>query len=77
MGISPTLLAFTLSATAALATSKPNILLIVSDNQGQPCLSCIGTEPMPTPNLHRLPVDGVRAKDLHVAASTSATARDG
>jgi len=39
-------LVLTLGAAAALAASKPNILLIVSDDQGYPDLGCIGAKPV-------------------------------
>ena len=45
---------------------KPNILLIVSDDQGYPDLSCIGTKPVLTPNLDRLAAEGVRAMNFYV-----------
>ena len=36
---------FTLDASPA-AAAKPNVLLIVSDDQGYPDLGCIGTKPI-------------------------------
>jgi arylsulfatase A-like enzyme len=53
--------------TAALqAAERPNILLIVSDDQGYPDLSCIGTKPVQTPHLDRLASQGVRATNFYV-----------
>ena len=46
---------------------QPNILLIVSDDQGYPDLGCIGTKPVRTPNLDRLAAEGVRATEFYVA----------
>ena len=45
----------------------PNILLIVSDDQGYPDLGCIGTKPIRTPHLDRLAAEGVRATSFYVA----------
>lgn len=52
-------------ASAALA-AKPNVVLIVSDDQGYPDLGCIGTKPIQTPNLDRLASEGVRATSFYV-----------
>ena len=41
-------------AAAAIAASPPNVILIVSDDQGYPDLGCIGSKPFITPNLDRL-----------------------
>src|SRR6478752_4454665 len=63
------ILALILSTLAVVATSDarpPNILLIVSDDQGYPDLSCIGTKPVKTPNLDRLAAEGVRATSFYV-----------
>jgi arylsulfatase A-like enzyme len=56
------LVAFTLAAQAV----PPNILLIVSDDQGYPDLGCIGTRSILTPNLDRLAAEGVRATSFYV-----------
>ncbi len=56
---------FTLDAPPA-AAAKPNVLLIVSDDQGYPDLGCIGTKPIKTPNLDRLAAEGVRATSFYV-----------
>ena len=47
-------------------TSSPNIVLVVSDDQGYPDLGCIGTKPLQTPNLDRLAAEGVRATSFYV-----------
>jgi arylsulfatase A-like enzyme len=48
------------------ADRKPNIILIVSDDQGYPDLGIIGTKPIQTPNLDRLAREGVRATSYYV-----------
>ena len=55
-----------LPAAMASAAERPNILLIVSDDQGWPDLGCIGTKPVRTPNLDRLAANGVRATSYYV-----------
>ncbi len=51
---------------AGAAPSRPNILLIISDDQGYPDLGCIGTKPIKTPTLDRLAAEGVQATSFYV-----------
>jgi arylsulfatase A-like enzyme len=51
---------------AFAADRKPNIILIVSDDQGYADLGIIGTKPFLTPNLDRLAREGVRATSYYV-----------
>jgi arylsulfatase A-like enzyme len=60
------LAALLLSSTHLAGAEKPNILLIVSDDQGYPDLGCIGTKPIKTPHLDRLAQSGVRATSFYV-----------
>jgi arylsulfatase A-like enzyme len=46
--------------------ARPNILLIVSDDQGWPDLGCIGKKPIQTPHLDRLAKEGVRLTNYYV-----------
>jgi len=55
-----------LLATANGQASRPNILLVVSDDQGWPDLGCIGTKPFQTPHLDRLAKEGVRLTNYYV-----------
>ena len=59
-------LVFCLVSMVAASARPPNILLIVSDDQGYPDLGCIGTKPVKTPNLDRLAAEGVRATSFYV-----------
>lgn len=59
------LLAWFATCTLLLAR-QPNILLIVSDDQGYPDLGCIGSKPVKTPALDRLAAEGVRATNFYV-----------
>ena len=54
------------TAPASNKERRPNILLIVSDDQGYPDLGCIGTKPVLTPTLDRLAAEGVRATSFYV-----------
>ncbi len=50
----------------AAAPAQPNVLLIVSDDQGWPDIGCMGHKDIQTPNLDRLVADGVRATNFYV-----------
>jgi arylsulfatase A-like enzyme len=51
---------------AVPGAQPPNIVLIVSDDQGYPDLGCIGLKPIQTPNLDRLASEGVRLTNFYV-----------
>jgi arylsulfatase A len=51
---------------ALAARRPPNILLIVSDDQGYHDLGCYGNDQIKTPHLDRLAAQGVRLTDFHV-----------
>lgn len=53
-------------ASSEMSRSKPNILLIVSDDQGYPDLGGLGAKPIETPHLDRLAAEGVRATSFYV-----------
>ena len=70
------LAAGTLAATPALLlsqtrqlsqTRKPNIVLIVSDDQGYADLGCCGRPELKTPNLDKLVSEGVRLTSFYVS----------
>ena len=46
--------------SAACLGAQPNVVLIISDDQGYPDLGCIGSKPLITPNLGKLAAEGVR-----------------
>lgn len=56
--------AFVLSLLPLAAA--PNVILIISDDQGWPDLGCIGSKPLITPNLDRLAAEGVRGTSFYV-----------
>ncbi len=53
-------------SAASGAGRTPNVLLIVSDDQGYPDLGIIGTKPIITPTLDQLCREGVRATSFYV-----------
>jgi arylsulfatase A-like enzyme len=59
-------LALLLAAGATAADRKPNVIVIVSDDQGYPDLGIIGTKPILTPHLDQLAREGVRATNFYV-----------
>ena len=61
-------------ACSALA-KQPNVILIVSDDQGYPDLGCIGTKPVLTPNLDKLAAEGVRGTNYYVTWSACTPSR--
>src|SRR4051812_20452483 len=48
------------------AANRPNILLIVSDDQGWPDLGCMGLKPIQTPHLDELAKQGIRLTNYYV-----------
>jgi len=61
-----------LSALAA-APAKPNVLLVLTDDQGYGDLSCHGNPVLKTPNLDRLHGESIRFTSFHVAPMCTPT----
>ena len=55
------------------AASPPNVVLIMSDDQGYGDLGCHGNELIQTPNLDRLHAESVRFTNFHVDPTCSPT----
>ncbi len=55
-----------LGISAAAGSQRPNLLLIISDDQGYPDLGCLGLKPVRTPTLDRLAAEGVRGTSFYV-----------
>ncbi len=72
-------LLLSVSATAAAAPAKPiagaqpNILFILTDDQGYGDISAHGNPVLKTPHLDRLRAEGVRFTDFHVSPTCSPT----
>lgn len=60
-------------AAASLAGSRPNIIFILTDDQGYGDISAHGNPILQTPNLDRLHREGVRFTDFHVSPTCSPT----
>lgn len=60
------LLGFVVPDLLVADDSKPNVLLIISDDQGWPDLGCLGLKPVKTPSLDRLAAEGTRATNFYV-----------
>jgi arylsulfatase len=59
--------------TALPAADKPNIIFILTDDQGYGDLSCTGNPILKTPNMDRLHAEGVRFNEFHVSPTCSPT----
>ena len=55
------------------ADGRPNVVLIITDDQGYGDLGCHGNPVLKTPNLDQLYADSVRLVDYHVAPTCSPT----
>lgn len=55
--------------------TPPNLLLILSDDQGYADLSCLGTPGVSTPNLDRLAANGIRMTDWYANSPICAPSR--
>ena len=72
----PTLLALLLGAFLAVsltAADNPNIVIVITDDQGYGDLSCHGNPVVKTPHLDSLASESVRLEDYHVAPTCSPT----
>ena len=56
-----------------LEARRPNIIFLLTDDQGYGDLSCHGNPILKTPNLDRLHDEGVRFTDFHVSPTCSPT----
>lgn len=65
--------AFALFHSSFAVESRPNILFILTDDQGWPTLGCYGSKKVPTPHLDTLARDGVRFTDAYVTPQCTPT----
>jgi arylsulfatase A-like enzyme len=68
-----TLTAAPLALTAQQQMRQPNIILILTDDQGYGDLGCHGNPVIKTPNLDRLHHESVRFTDFHVSPTCAPT----
>ncbi len=57
----------------SLAGSRPNIVLVMTDDQGMGDLSCMGNEVLRTPNLDQFYTRSTRFTDFHVSPTCAPT----
>src|SRR3954471_22431044 len=57
----------------ALANRKPNIVFIITDDQGYGDLSCHGNPVLKTPNLDKFHAQSVRLTDFHACPMCTPT----
>ena len=62
-----------LCVVTAGAVQRPNVVLVITDDQGYGDLSCHGNSVLKTPHLDKLHADSVRLTDYHVAPTCSPT----
>lgn len=69
----PTLLFLFVFAASSWAKDKPNVVIVITDDQGYGDLSCHGNPVLKTPELDELYAESVRLKDYHVSPTCSPT----
>lgn len=62
-----------LSSNALFAAKKPNVVIVITDDQGYGDLSCHGNPILKTPNIDALHAESVRLTDYHVSPTCSPT----
>jgi arylsulfatase A-like enzyme len=76
VGVSSAALGLThlsVAETRALAAARPNIILIMTDDQGYGELACHGNPILKTPHLDQLYRESIRFTDFHVSPTCSPT----
>ncbi len=68
-----TVLAGVAPRQAKSAPSRPNVLLIMTDDQGYGDLSCLGNTVLSTPHLDQLHAQSMRLTDFHVSPTCAPT----
>jgi arylsulfatase A-like enzyme len=68
-----TLLIFSFSNTSTFSQKQPNVIIIMTDDQGYGEFSCHGNPITQTPNIDKLASAGVRLDNFHVAPMCTPT----
>lgn len=69
----PLLAIIALSSSALFATSQPNVILVMTDDQGYGDLGCHGNPILKTPELDQLHSESIRFTDFHVSSFCTPT----
>ena len=64
---------FACASQPAIAADSPNVVIVITDDQGYGDLSCHGNPVLKTPNIDKLHSESVRLKDYHVSPTCSPT----
>ncbi|MCT4586820.1 MAG: sulfatase [Carboxylicivirga sp.] len=62
-------------ATKEKKDSKPNVIIIFTDDQGYQDLGCYGSPLIKTPNIDQMASEGIRFTDFYVASSVCSASR--
>lgn len=57
------------------AAEKPNIVIILTDDQGYGDMKCYGNSRLQTPNLDQLAAEGIRFTNFYAGAAASTPSR--
>ena len=55
--------------------SKPNVIVILTDDQGYADIGCFGARDIRTPNIDRMAVNGMKFNDFYAGSSVSSPSR--
>jgi arylsulfatase len=61
------------ASASGLTAERPNVIVVITDDQGYGDFSCHGNPVLKTPNLDRLAAESVRLTDFHVAPMCTPT----
>ncbi|MDA9260365.1 arylsulfatase [Puniceicoccaceae bacterium] len=68
-----TLFAAILNVSLAAASDRPNVILVMTDDQGYGDLSCHGNPILKTPEIDKLHAESIRMDDFHVSSFCTPT----
>lgn len=68
-----TTLTLSIGGNVSLAAERPNVVIVITDDQGYGDLACHGNPVLKTPHTDRLHAESVRLTDFHVAPTCSPT----